>query len=176
METAIITSAGKQIGFKAPFNPQFLTEFKSAVDWRARKWDKADKVWLVDENEADQAIEVAARFFTIQDMRGKTAEEAEDAALEAEIAQIEANRQYILDNAEHIKEVIAALEDAVSRYSFQSKSGVKGRMARDKALLWHTLRNAKMPLEQLTELEVRGLGAAVRLLETNSIRQLTARS
>ena len=176
METAIITSAGKQIRFKTPFNPQFLAEFKSAVDWRARKWNKADKIWLVDENEADQAVEVAARFFTIQDMRGKTAEEAEDAALEAEIAQIEANRQYILDNSEYIEEMIAALDNAIEGYSFRSKSGVKGRMARNSALLWHSLRNAKMPLEQLTELEVRGLGAAVRLLETNSIRQLTARS
>jgi len=176
METAIITSAGKQIGFKAPFNPQFLTEFKSAVDWRARKWDKADKVWLVDENEADQAIEVAARFFTIQDMRGKTAEESEDAALEVEVAQIEADQKYILSKEVHIEKAISALSDAISGYSFRSKSTIKGRMARDRALLSHAIDNAKTPIESLTELQVRGMAAAVKLLENHSIQQLTARS
>ena len=176
MKIAIITSVNGKVGFQTPFDPQFLAELKTAIDWRDRDWIGADKTWLVKEAEANKAIAVAARFFTIQDMRGKTVEEAEDAALEAQIVQIEANRQYILNNAEYIEEVIAALEDAVSGYSFRSKSGIKGRMARNSALLWHSLRNAKMPLEQLTELEVRGLGAAVRLLETNSIRQLTARS
>lgn len=175
MKTAIIASKNNQVSLQTPYDPQFLTALKSEIDYQARKWDREEKVWLVDETEAEKAIEITKRFFSVQDLRGKSESEAEEAALDAEIAKIEADQQYILDSKERIDEILAALDTAIGRYSFSSKSSIKGRMCRDRALLRHSLDNAKTPVEKLVELQVRGLAAAVRLLETETVASLTAR-
>ena len=164
------------VALQTPYHPQFVADLKAEIAYKDRQWDRDAKVWLVDEAEADKAIKIAAQFFNIQDCRGKGEAEVEDTALEAEIAKIEADQQYILESEDKISEWIDALDAQIGRYSFSSKSSVKGRMCRDRALLAHSLDNAKTPVEQLVELQVRGLAAAVRLLQTNTIRQLTSRN
>lgn len=175
MKTAIITQEDDKVSLQTPYNPQFVTALKAGVDYQARTWDRAAKVWLVTEPEADKAIKIARRFFSIQDCRGKSGAEAEEAALEAEIAKIEADQRYILDSKDRIDKILVALDTAIGRYSFSSKSSIKGRMCRDRALLRHSLDNARAPVEKLVELQVRGLAAAVRLLETETVASLTAR-
>ena len=160
------------VALQTPYHPQFVADLKAEIAYKDRQWDRDAKVWLVADAEASKAIKIARRYFDIQDCRGKGEAEAEEAALEAEVTKIEADQQYILNSEAKINEWLGALDGAIGRYSFSSKSSVKGRMCRDRALLAHSLRNARVPVEQLVELQVRGLAAAVRLLKTSTIRQL----
>lgn len=173
MATAIITQANEnQIGIESPYDPDWLEDFKKAIHYTNRKWNRDQRIWLVDNEAAETAIAFTEAHFEIQDRRSKSADEIsdmEDAAdaanLEAEIGQIKANQAYILQRAEIVARIIKELDSAIGRYSYGSKSYIKGAFAKDRALLAHSLSNAKLPIEQLTELHVRGLAAAVRLLE-----------
>lgn len=153
------------ITLKTEYNQGFVAELKESIPPSERKWDSYHKVWGVSAEYADKATEIYNRYF------GDT-----DAQIEKEIEQIKANQAAILEMEEHINEAIAALDDAISRYSFQSKSSIKGRMCRDMALLRHALNNARVPVDELVELQVRGMAAAIRLLRENSINQLTSRN
>lgn len=165
MKQAIITKQGEKIALQSPYDGDFVAELKDAVPYTDRRWDRDNKVWLVAEAEADKAIEITAKYFEVVDGRGKSADEMEEAQLEAEIAQIKDNQVAILEHKDYIEEIIGKLDVAISRYSFRSKSSVKGAMARDRALLQHSLNNAELPLERLTELHVRGMVAALRLIK-----------
>lgn len=173
MAQAIITEQNDKIALQTPYNRDFVGELKSKI--ADRQWDRDNKMWLVVNDEADKAIEIAARYFEVIDGRGKGSEAVEEAQIEAEIGQIKANQVWIIEHDDYIRDVIGALNIAISQYSFRSKSSIKGRMCRDAALLSHSLNNARMPVEQLTELHVRGLAAARRLLKC-SIAQLTSRN
>lgn len=165
MKQAIITQQNDRVAFQTPYNPEFLTDLKNAIPHTDREWDRANKVWLVTEVEAEKAIEVTRRHFEVVDGRGKSADEVEEVQIEAEIAQIQANQAALLEKEEYVEKVIDALDTAIGRYSYRSKSAIKGALARDRALLAHSLDNARLPIERLTELHVRGLGAALRLIE-----------
>lgn len=174
MAQAIISKKENEIALQTPYDRDFVDKLKSEIT--SRRWDRDNKIWLVSEAEADKAIEIAARYFEIVEGRGKNADEMEEAQIEAEIAQIEANQVWIIENEAHIEEAIDALDAQIGHYSFNSKSAIKGRMCRDRALLSHSLSNARIPVEQLAELQVRGLAAARRLLEKHNIAQLTSRN
>jgi len=174
MKQAIINKKDDMIALQTPYDRDFVDALKSGIS--DRRWDRDNKVWLVAEAEADKAIEIVARYFEVIDGRDKDTDEVEEAQLEAEIAQIQANQAWIIEHEDHIIKAMNALDTQISGYSFRSKSAIKGRMCRDAALLGHSLNNAKMPIEQLTELHVRGLAAARRLLEECSIAQLTSRN
>lgn len=177
MATAIITQANEnQIAIDSPYNANWLDEFKSSIYYTGRKWGGKGTGWLVNNAVADEAIAVTAKYFEIQDRRGKNADQvaemedaADEAALEAEIEQIKANQAYIRERADAIERIISELDSAIGRYSYRSKSHIKGAFAKDRALLAHSLSNAELPIEQLTELHVKGLAAAVRLLEKGYI-------
>ena len=173
MKQAIVTRQGEKIALQTPYDHDFVDKLKSEIS--NRQWDRDNRVWLVAEDEADKALEIVARYFEVVDGRDKGEDEIEEAQLEAEIAQIKANQAWILEHEDHIIKAMNALDAQIKGYSFRSKSSIKGRMCRDAALLGHSLNNAKMPIEQLTELHVRGLAAARRLLEECSIAQLTSR-
>ena len=163
MKQAIVTTQDDRVALKTPFDREFLSDLKSAIADRA--WDRDNKVWLVSAAEADRAVAIAAHYFKVIDGRGKNANEIEDSQIEAEISQIEENQAAILEQESRIEEIIDKLNTAIGRYSFRSKSSVKGALARDRALLEHSLRNARLPIERLTELHVRGMAAALRLIE-----------
>jgi hypothetical protein len=162
MKQAIITKQDKKIAFETPYDRDFVDVLKDEIS--DRQWDRDNKVWLVAEAEAGKAIEIAARYFEVIDGRDKSADEVEEAQIGAEITQIKANQAMILERQEYIEEIIGKLDVAISRYSFNSKSSIKGAMARDRALLEHSLDNARLPVERLTELHVRGMAAALRLI------------
>jgi len=172
MKTAIISQQNEWVALQTPYDRDFVDALKSAVAYTDRKWNATEKVWLVTEIEASKAIEIASRFFDVQDQRGKNTQQvakmeaaAEEKALEAEIEQIKANQTYILESEERIEGIIEDLSGRISRYSFRSKSNVRYGLAQDRALLQHSLDNARIPVERLTELQVRGLVAAVRYLK-----------
>lgn len=166
MKQAIISKQDEMIVLQTPYDPDFVDELKSEIHYTNRKWDCEAKVWLITEAEADKALEITARYFEVIDGRGKSTDEVEEAQIEAEIAQIKDNQAAILERQEYIEGIIAKLDVAISRFSFRSKSSIKGAMARDRALLVHSLDNAELPLERLTELHVRGIAAALRLIES----------
>jgi len=168
---ATIEQKGGWVSIQTPYNSDFVDALKSAIAYTDRKWDRPTKCWLIAEAEAPSALTVATRFFEVQDHRGKDArqiaameDETENKALIAEIEQIKADQAYILENEERIEQVIKDLSVQISRYSFSSKSSIKGNLARTKALLQHSLDNARISVERLTELQVKGLASAVRYL------------
>lgn len=160
---AVITEKNNKVAIASPFNRDFLDEFKRNI--ADREWDNKGKLWLVSPACATQAIEIASRYFDVIDARGKTPDEVDDAKLEAEMAKIAADQVEILKNEEYIQRIIAGLETAIAGYSFNSKSYVKGALARDRALLEHSLVNARVPVDQLVELQIKGMSAALRLIE-----------
>lgn len=163
MKQAIISKQSEMVALQTPYDRGFVDALKSEIS--NRRWDRDNKVWLIAENEAEKAIEIAARYFEVIDGHDKSADEMEEAQIEAEIAQIKANQAAILESENYIEGIIEKLDAAIDRYSFRSKSSVKGAMARDRALLEHSLNNARLPVERLTELHVRGMAAALRLIE-----------
>lgn len=152
-----------QVAVKFPYNADAVAALKSAVPWQSRKWDAKGKFWLVTEAEVEAAIAAIAPYFD-QVLDARTGADIEEAQIEAELSQIKANQAYILENRARIEREITELEAAVDNYSYRSKSSRKSSMATDAALLRHSLGNAQQPAEQLTEMQVRGLAAAVRLL------------
>lgn len=162
-QKAIITEQSDKVALQTPYNQDFVSDLKSEI--ADRQWDRNNKVWLVANDEADKAIEITKRYFEVIDGCGKSDEDMEDAQIEAEIVQIKANQAAILEQEDYIEEIVGKLDTAIARYSFRSKSHIKGAMARDRALLEHSLSNARLPVEQLTELHVRGMAAALRLIE-----------
>ncbi len=164
MAQAIISMQGDKVALQTPYEPEFVTALKQAIDYTDRTWDREHKVWLVNASAAAEAIEVTRRYFDVLDVRNKSAEDVEEALIDAELAEIEANRQFILERAEEIEKRIGALDANVKSYSYSSRSVHKAAQARESALLAHALSNARMAAEELTEMQVRGLAAAVRKL------------
>jgi hypothetical protein len=167
MAQAIINQQGNEVAIQTSYDADFVSELKAKINYTDRRWDGASKSWIVIEAEADKVIEIASRFFDVIDARGKSGTEVEAAQIEAEIAQIKANQQYILEHEARIVEIIDALTGKIERFSHRSKSNIRYSLAQDRALLQHSLDNAHAPVEQLTELQVKGLAAAVRLLSAS---------
>lgn len=167
-----------QIAIDTPYSSDFVSELKSTIHYTERKWAGKGTGWLVSNSFADEAMAITRRHFeTVVDARDNNISETdiEDARIEAEIEAIGQNQEFILDNEDWIQEAIEALDSSIARYSMHSKSRIKARKARDRALLFHSLNNAQMPVERLTELHVKGLAAAVRLIKNSSIAKLTSR-
>lgn len=89
----------------------------------------------------------------------------EEQEIETEIDHIEDVQKSILENEAYIEEVVSELSARIDKFSFRSKSYVKGAMVRDRALLQHSLDNARIPVDNLTELQVRGMSSALRLID-----------
>lgn len=164
---------GEWIAIVTQFNREFVDDLKDAVSPEWRQWGGKQDGWIIAPAGIASAIQVARKHFPdILDTREMSGQDVDDAQLEAEIAEIKANQAYLLGSEDWIWEAIAALDSAMSDYSPRSHSRVKSRMARDAALLRHSLENARLPLEALTELHVRGLAAACRLARENTITDL----
>jgi hypothetical protein len=162
---AVISQNNEMIALQTPYNRDFVNDLKAEIHYTERQWDATNKYWWVVKAQENKALEIAARYFEIIDGRNKSVDEIEDAQIEGEIAQIIANQEEILKNKEYIQEIIERLSQAINRYSYGSKSAIKYALAKDRALLDHSLSNACIPVEQLTELQVRGMVAALRLID-----------
>lgn len=163
---ATIRESEKGIEITTPFDRDFVDDLKTAIPCQDRSWDRQKKAWVVAASAIDEALKVTGRYFEIIDLRGASADEADDALIEAELSKIEADQGFIRDNEARVEKMIKALDAAIARYSFRSKSAVKGAMAKDRALLAHSLSSAEQSPESLVELQVRGLTAARRLIES----------
>ena len=157
--------ADGKIEIASPYNAEFVAALKSEIPANSRQWDGSKKVWVIEEAEAEAAVEVAARFYAVFDRRTMSAAAVEDGMIEAEIAEIKANQKAVIDATDWIEAKIEEMDGIISRYSFRSHSSVKAAYAQDRALLGHALHNASLPVEQLAEVQVRGLAAAVRYIE-----------
>ncbi len=164
---AIIKSQGDMLAIQTPFNRDFINNLKKEIPHTDREWDSSSKSWLVDPLHEKKVVEITGRYFDIIDGRQKSTAEIEDAQIESEIARIKTNQEYILANQDRIEQIIEDLSYKIGRYSYGSKSTVRYGLAQDRALLQHSLSNAKQPVEELAELQVRGLAAAVRYLQEN---------
>lgn len=164
----IIPADGGGIAILSPYNPDFVAALKAEIPANSRRWEGAKKVWEIEAAEAGDAIAVAARFYSLLDRRALSATQVENAKIEAEMAEILANQQYIKSHTAAISAIIDGLDETIKGYSYTSKSAVKYDLAQDRALLAHALRNAEQPLESLAEVQVRGLAAAVRRLSTGN--------
>lgn len=152
-----------RIGF--PFNEEAKDALKDAVEYKFRKFDWASKSWIVENSWADKAIEAIAPYGEIADER--KGDDVEEMKVISEIAEIKKNQQYIIENKKRVTRLEKELSDLVASYSFRSKSRVKAGYARNAALLRHSVHNAEVAIDEITEVQVRGLAAAVRYLEEN---------
>lgn len=164
---AVIKDAPDGIDLATPYDRDFVNDLKAEIHYSERQWNRENKCWWVAEAVIEEAIEITGRHFEIIDARGKGEDEVEESQIEAEIAEIAENQKRILENKGRIEAEILDLSTKIARYSFRSKSSVKAGLARDRALLQHSLDNAAMPTEELAELQVRGLAAARRYLREN---------
>ena len=157
MNSAIITQQGQAIAIQTPYDADFVAALKSGIAWQSRKWDQDSKCWLVSEAVAEKAIAIVGQFFGVQDHRGKSA--AESAA-----AQVKADQRFILEQEEWIDQTIDALNLEIGRRSLTSKSPGKARY--DRSLLRRSLKDARRPMGQMTELRTQKLAEAVRLVRS----------
>lgn len=123
-------------------------------DIEGRRWDGDRKLWVLPLTQSE-AKEVLSEYQILGD---------EDEVLDAEIAEIEKFQKMILENEAQIKVEIEGLEESVKTYSFRSKSSRKASMATDCACLRHALHSAKLPIEELAEIQIRGMGSACRIM------------
>ena len=162
---ATISQSGNRISIQGPYDADFIKAIKDAVPYQSREWDGAHKAWLVDAEFEKTALKVAGQYYEIIDARKLNAEQVEEAKLNDEVKRIKANQEYVLANEKWINDRIESLSSEISRYSMRSVSNVKHGNVMDRALLQHALDNARIPIEKLTELQVRGLQAARRYVE-----------
>ncbi len=157
MDSAIITQKDQAIAIQTPYDANFVAALKSGIDWQARKWDRESKCWLVSDAVAEKAIAIAAQYFDVQDHRGKSKAESAE-------AKVKANQRFILEHEEWIDQAIDALNLEIGRRSLTSKS--PGRMRYDRSLLRRSLKDARRPMERMTELRTQKLAEAVRLVRS----------
>jgi len=162
---ATISQIGNQIAIQGPYDADFVRALKDAIPYTARKWDGAKKAWLVDLDHEQATLAIAGKYYELLDSRKMNAAQIEDAKIADEIARIKANQELVLKNEKWINDRIDSLSSEINRYSMRSVSNVKYGKAMDRALLQHALDNARIPVEKLTELQVRGLAAACHYLE-----------
>ena len=162
-----------KIIISSPYNAEFVAELKAAVPYGDRRWDPNAKLWTVGIEYGDAVAALMQKHFGLfvdarqqsDDEQAEIEEQIEDAALTAEIEQIKANQQWVLEKEAEIKNLIEELSARIGRYSYTSSSRVKAAFASDRALLEHALDNARLPVEKLAEVQVRGLAAVVRRMQ-----------
>jgi hypothetical protein len=88
----------------------------------------------------------------------------EDEILDAEIAEIQKLQKWILEDEAIVLAEAQQLDERVNSYSFRSKSSIKSSLAKDAACLHHAIASAKLPVEKLAEIQIRGMKAACSLM------------
>jgi hypothetical protein len=122
---------------------------------QGRKWDSDSKRWILNSSWTIESLteELSGLGWTLV---------FEDALLDFEIAAIQQWQQNLIEIREQVEQQIEGLSDRIDSYSYRSKSQVKSNLVRDRALLLGALDAAQKSIEQLSEVEVRSLRAALR--------------
>lgn len=119
-----------------------------------RRWDGERKLWKLPLTLAE-AKDALSEYQILSD---------EDEVIDAEIAEIAKLQQMILEDEEKVLAEVQSLDAKVKNYSFRSKSSIKASLATEAACLRHAIASAKMPMEKLTEMQIKGMKAACRLM------------
>lgn len=159
MKVATLTTVGQEIKIESPYDGDAVQAIKGI---EGRRWDAASKAWFVPADAKAEAVEVVGKFFKVVDADRQNVKMAKIDALMEEVAE---NQKYILDSQERIEAIIEDLSGSISRYSYNSSSNIKAGKIQDRALLQHSLDNARLDSSKMTELQIKGLAAAVRYLE-----------
>ena len=115
-----------------------------------RKWDGNRRLWIL----PGDIEEVRAALPELQILGD------EDEVLGAEIAEIQKLQRWILEDEEKVAAKRDELVAKRDRYSFNSKSRIKHAVAVDVACLDHAIDSAKIPVERLAEVQIRGMKRA----------------
>jgi hypothetical protein len=89
----------------------------------------------------------------------------EDGLLEEEIADIQRIQARLLELRPAIERAVRTLDAEISGYSYRSKSNIKAGKMREAGRLSHALDYAQVPVEKLTEPQIKTLYAALRDME-----------
>ena len=169
---ARIDIAETDLIIRSPYNADFVAALKESVPPQARKWDGLNKAWTVSPEYGDVVAALMQQHYGVIVDGRQSADEiaaaqdaAEEAALNAEIATIRRHQALILANKDELEANQERLDGKVKGYSYTSKSRVKASAASDAALLRHALESATKPVENLVEVEIRGMAAVVRRWE-----------
>jgi hypothetical protein len=119
-----------------------------------RRWDGDRKLWILPLTIAE-AKEALSEYKILGD---------EDEVIDAEIAEIEKLQKWILEDEEKVLTEAQSLDTKVKSYSFHSKSSVKASLATEAACLHHAINSAKMPIEKLAEIQIKGMKAACKYM------------
>lgn len=164
MNAEIISMADGKISISVPYNVEFISALKAEIPLNSRWWDGIKKIWVIEAEEAEAAVAVATRFYSILDRRIMSAAAVDNAKIEAEMAKIQDDQAFFQRNEADIDLIIDAIDEKIGSYSYASSSSVKASLAQDRAIFAHCLRNARQPVEELVEIQVRGMAAARRRL------------
>lgn len=120
-----------------------------------RRWGgDQNKVWILPIT-FQQAREVLGDYKILCD---------EDEVIDAEIAEIKQLQEWILEDEEEVLAEAQRLDLKVKSYSFRSRSSVKAAIATNAACLHHAIHSAKLPIEKLAEIQIRGMKSACQLM------------
>lgn len=122
---------------------------------QGRRWDGDRKLWILPLTLAE-AKESFSEYKMLED---------EEEVINEEITEIQKLQGWILEDESQVLEKAQNLDAKVKGYSFQSKSSVKASLARDAACLHHAINSAKLPVEKLTEIQIKGMKTACRLMD-----------
>ena len=128
-----------------------LAEVQGITD---RRWDGDRTLWILPLTLAD-AKKALSEYKILGD---------EDEVIDAEIAEIAKLQKWILEDEQEVLDEAQRLDAKVKSYSFNSKSSVKASIARNAACLHHAINSAKMPIEKLAEIQIKGMKAACKLM------------
>jgi hypothetical protein len=123
---------------------------------QGRRWDGDSKVWVLPSSLVECRETALAEYQIVGD---------EEELLETEIQEIQRLQSILVENLDFVTEKKKELEAQRDNYSFHSKSRIKASIATNAACLGHAISNAQKPVEELVEIDIRGMKRAVEMLE-----------
>lgn len=125
------------------------SDFRTMLDvvrgFEDRVWQPQSKLWQLSQTADEVRDTLAAKGLQLV---------GEDELLDHEIEDIKRVQGVVLDSKEWIMRKISSLSEEIDRYSYNSKSRIKGGLCYSRSLLDWALEYAAVPVEKLTELQV----------------------
>jgi hypothetical protein len=148
------------------YNPDFVRDLKNNIPPSQRKWQESTKQWVVDPNREKEVKLAMEKHFNIADKRKIGADGVRELQQKIKTARIKSSQSYIRKNQDKIRSEIDKLDDAISSYGFNSRSGRKQEAMSNRALLEFALRDMKGNPDNFKDIQQRGIAAAVRYMES----------
>jgi hypothetical protein len=163
-DVAIMRNVGGKIHVATPYNADFVSDLKSNIAPSMRTWDSRQKVWVVDPSARGTVDDLTKQYFHALDGDKMTAAHIKQVKTYVRTTRIKNNQRIIGQRQADIEKRIADLSDQIGRYSYSSRSARKHDLIRKRALFEHVLRDAKAKPEEMEDIQIRGLAAAIREL------------